>query len=148
MSRAIPEGVHSITPALTIDGAAAAMEFYKKALGAVELMRAPDPSGTKIWHAAMKIGDSQFFLNDEFPDMGSKANVTKLWIYCEGVDAAFQRAVDAGAKVHQPLGDMFWGDRMGTVVDPWGNQWTLAQHVKDVTPEEMRKATEAFAKKA
>ncbi len=144
MTRAIPEGMHTITPALTIDGAAAAMEFYKQAFGATELMRAPDPSGKKVWHAAMKIGDSQFFLNDTFPEMGSTANHTKLWVYLEGVDAAFKRAVEAGAKVHQPINDMFWGDRMGTVVDPWGNQWTLAQHVKDMTPDEQKHAADAF----
>jgi uncharacterized glyoxalase superfamily protein PhnB len=148
MTTALPEGLRTLTPALTIDGCAEAMEFYKRALGAVEMMRAPDPSGQKVWHAAMQVGDSRFFLNDWFPDMGSPPNRSRMWIYLtDGVDAAFKRAVDAGAKVHMPLGDMFWGDRLGTVVDRWGNEWTFAQHMRDVSPEEMRKAAEAFAKK-
>jgi uncharacterized glyoxalase superfamily protein PhnB len=145
--RAIPEGLHTLTASMTLDGAAEAMEFFKKAFGAVEMMRAPDPSGKKVWHAAMRIGDSTFFLNDVFPDMGATPNKTRMWIYLEGVDHAFKRAVEAGATVRQPLGDMFWGDRVGTVADRWGNEWTIAQHMRDVSPEEMKKATEAFGKK-
>lgn len=140
MTKAVPEGMHTVTPALTIDGAAEAMAFYARAFGAVEIMRAPDPSGAKIWHAAMRIGDSTIFVNDAFPEMGSLPNKTKLWIYLDGVDAAWKRATDAGMKIHMPLGDMFWGDRIGTVEDQWGNQWTLAQHVKDMSPGEMQKA--------
>jgi uncharacterized glyoxalase superfamily protein PhnB len=113
MARAIPEGLRSVTPSLTIDGCAEAIEFYKKAFGAVEVQRAPDPSGKKIWHAQIRIGDSAVFLNDAFPEMGSAPGTGSLWIYTDDVDAAFRRAVDAGAQVRMPLGDMFWGDRMG-----------------------------------
>jgi uncharacterized glyoxalase superfamily protein PhnB len=144
MAKAVPEGLRTLTPALTVEGAAQAIEFYKKAFGAVELMRAPDPTGQKIWHASLRIGDSQFFINDPFPDMGGGANKTRLWIYLEGVDAAFKRAVDAGAQAKMPVADMFWGDRLGTVMDRWGNEWTIAQHTKDLTPDEVKKAQDAF----
>ena len=144
MTKAIPEGLHSITPALTVDGAAKAIEFYQRAFGAEEVMRAPDPSGQKIWHAAVRIGNSQFFINDTFPEMGATAQVSRLWIYLEGVDAAFKRAVDAGASVKMPPADMFWGDRLAAVKDPFGNEWTIAQHVKDMTPAEMEQAQADF----
>jgi PhnB protein len=142
--RAVPEGLHTVTASLAIDGASDAIAFYKKAFGAEEVMRAPDPSGKKIWHASIRIGDSQIFVNDVFPDMGGGAQKGKLWLYLENVDAAFKRATDAGATVRMPLADMFWGDRLGTVVDKWGNEWTLAQHIKDMTPEEMKAAQDAF----
>src|SRR5258708_2137618 len=137
MARAIPEGLHSLTAQMSVEGAAEAIEFYKKAFGAVEIFRAPDPSGKKIWHAAMKIGDSQFFINDTFPEMGGKRNKPCLWLYVDGVDAAWKRALDAGVKMRMPIGDMFWGDRIGTVTDRWGNEWTLAQHMRDLTPEQV-----------
>jgi PhnB protein len=143
--RAIPEGMHSVTTQLTLKGCSEAIEFFKKALGAVEVSRAIDPSGTKVWHAALRIGDSTIFCNDDFPEMGGGPKVAHLWIYGENVDAAFKRAVDAGAKVVMPLADMFWGDRMGVVADQWGNQWSLAQRVQDLTPEQLKKAGEAFA---
>jgi PhnB protein len=142
--KAVPEGLHTVTAALAVDGASEAIEFYKKAFGAEEVMRAPDPSGKKIWHAQIRIGDSQVFVNDVFPEMGGSANITRLWIYVENVDSLFKRATDAGATVKWPLNDMFWGDRIGCVVDKWGNEWSLAQHVKDQTPEEMKKAQDAF----
>jgi uncharacterized glyoxalase superfamily protein PhnB len=142
--KAVPEGLHTVTAALTIDGAADAIAFFTKAFGAEEVMRAPDPSGKKIWHAAVRIGDSQFFVNDAFPEMGAGANTSRLWIYVDDVDALFKRATEAGASVKMPLGDMFWGDRLGTVVDKWGNEWTLAQHIKDMTPAEMKAAQDAF----
>jgi PhnB protein len=142
MAKGIPEGLRSVTPALTIDGCAEAIEFYKKAFGAVEVVRAPDPSGKKIWHAQIRIGDSAIFVNDAFPEMGSALGPASLWIYSENVDTAFKRAADAGAQVKMPLADMFWGDRMGSLMDRWGNRWTLAQHMTDMTPEEMERATE------
>jgi uncharacterized glyoxalase superfamily protein PhnB len=145
MPKPIPEGLRSITPALALDGCSEAIEFYKKAFGAVEESRAPDPSGKKIWHAQLRIGDSAIFVNDTFPDMGPPTGPASLWIYTENVDAAFKRAVDAGAQVKMPLADMFWGDRMGTVADRWGNRFSLAQRTKDMKPEEMRLAGEAFA---
>jgi uncharacterized glyoxalase superfamily protein PhnB len=143
MVKAIPEGMHTVTPQLTVEGAAEAIEFYKKALGARENMRAPDPSGKKIWHSSLSIGDSTIFLNDAFPEMGGNAHPTNLWLYFDNVDAAFKRAVDAGMKVMMPLADQFWGDRMGHVSDRWGNRWTLAQHVKDMSPEDMKKAQDS-----
>jgi PhnB protein len=145
MPKPIPEGLRSVTPQITIDGCAEAIEFYKKALGAVEVSRAPDPSGKKVWHAEIRIGDSAIFVNDTFPEMGGGAAPTSMWLYSAEVDAAFQRAVAAGAKVLMPVTDMFWGDRMGTVADKWSNRWSFAQRVKDLTPDEMRKAGEAAA---
>jgi len=140
----IPEGLHSITPSLTIDGAAEAIEFYKRAFGATELTRALDPTGKKIWHAMLRIGDSCFFVNDTAPEMGSVARPTKLWIYAAGVDAAFKRAVDAGGKPAMQPADMFWGDRMSQVTDRWGNEWFLAEHTQDMTPAQMQKAQDSF----
>ena len=142
--RAIPEGLHAVTPALTIDGCAKAIDWYRKALGAEEITRFADPSGQKIWHAMIRIGDSTLFVNDAFPDMGGPPLPTRLWIYGENVDRAWQRAVDAGAKIKMPLADMFWGDRMGTIIDPFGNEWSLAQRIKDMTPAEMKQAQDAF----
>jgi uncharacterized glyoxalase superfamily protein PhnB len=146
MSKAkpIPEGLHTVTAQLTIDGASDAIAFYQKAFGAEEVSRAPDPSGRKIWHAEVRLGDSRVFVNDAFPEMGGAANVTRLWVYSENVDALYNRALDAGAKVKMPLADMFWGDRLGTVVDAWGNEWTLAQRLKDLTAAEMQQAQDAF----
>jgi uncharacterized glyoxalase superfamily protein PhnB len=144
MTKPVPEGLHTVTAQLNVEGAADAIEFYKKAFGAVEVMRAPDPSGKKIWHAHIRIGDSAIFINDTFPDMGGGANKTSLWIYTDKVDAAYKRAVDAGCTVRMALADMFWGDRMGSLTDKWGNDWTIAQHMKDLSPEEMKKAQDAF----
>jgi PhnB protein len=141
---AVPPGMHTVIPVLTIKGCAEAIEFYKKAFGAEEMSRAPDPSGKFIWHAALRIGDSTIFLSDEMPEQGVTARPSQLWLYLDGVDAAFKRASSAGCKVTMPLADMFWGDRMGKVEDKWGNDWSLAQHIKDLTPQEMRAAQNAF----
>ena len=140
----IPDGYHTITPQLAIDGAAKAIEFYKKALGAEEIMRAPDPSGQKIWHAVLQVGNSRIFVNDVFPEMDPVGHKSSFWLYVDNCDQAFKRAVDAGCKALMPVADMFWGDRMGHVADPFGQQWTLATHVKDMSPEEMKKAEQAF----
>lgn len=139
----VPEGFHTITPQLTIDGAAKAIDFYKAAFGAEEVSRAPDPSGQKIWHSHLRIGDSAIFVNDVFPEMGAKQSEASLWLYVPDVDAWFKRAVDAGATPAMPPVDAFWGDRMAHVVDPFGQKWTIATHVKDMTPEEMQKAQDA-----
>ncbi len=144
MAKAVPEGMHTITAQLAMDGCDKAIEWYKKAFGAELLSRAPDPSGKKVWHASMKIGTSVFFVNDVIPEMGGGVQTASLWIYAENIDSWFKRAVDAGAKVTMPMADMFWGDRMGAVADPFGNKWNLAQHVKDMTPDEMKKAQDAF----
>jgi PhnB protein len=147
MTKPIPEGIRTLTPQLSMDGCAEAIEFYKKAFGAEEIHRAPDPSGKKIWHAQLKIGDSMLFLNDTFPEMGGAASKASIWVYSDNVDKAFKRAVDAGAQVKMPLADMFWGDRTGQVTDKWGNSWNFAQHMRDVSPDEMKRATEELGKK-
>jgi PhnB protein len=142
--RAVPEGFHTITPQLSLDNAAEAIEHYKKAFGAEERSRAIDPSGKKVWHCELRIGDSVLFVNDYFPEMGGKAFPASLWLYVENVDQAFKRAVDAGCKVAMPVSDMFWGDRYGKVTDKWGNEWGLSSRTKDMTPDEMKTAEKAF----
>jgi uncharacterized glyoxalase superfamily protein PhnB len=151
--KAIPDGYHTITPHLTVRDANRALEFYKKAFGAEVLHVAPAPGG-KVMHAALKIGDSILMLNDEFPEYGGDRAPTAaagsgvaLHIYLENVDAAFERALSAGATVKMPLMDMFWGDRYGTVIDPFGHKWSLATHNRDMSQEEMQAEQEkAFAK--
>ena len=149
MVKAVPDGMSTMTPQLSVEGAAAAIDFMKKVFGAEELARAPDPSGKKIWHAMLKIGTSTLFVNDLFPEMGAtKPQNAQLWIYSDNVDAMFKRAVAAGATETMPLGDMFWGDRMGKVKDAWGNEWALAQRVKDLSSEEIKKAEADFIAKS
>lgn len=140
MAKGVPEGLHTVTPALTIDGAAEAITLYEKALGAKVISLAPDPSGKKIWHAELSLGDSRIFVNDAFPDQGAVPVAAKLWIYCEDVDAACQRAAGAGLKVTSPPTDMFWGDRFCALADRWGNQWILATRTKTLSPGELEKA--------
>ena len=141
----IPKDMHTITPHLVCDGAAEAIEFYKKAFNAVEHARMQTPDG-KIMHAMVRIGDSNVMLVDEFPDYGSigpnklKGTPVTLHMYVQDVDQAFAQAVDAGAAVKMSVENQFWGDRYGIVTDPFGHSWSLATHVKDVTPEEMTAA--------
>ena len=148
-AQAIPKGHHSVTPSLFVAGAAKAIDFYKKALGAEELMRFPAPDGT-IMHAELRIGDSIIMLADEMPDQGGRSpksiggTPVSFFLYGENVDAAWTRAVDAGAKPIVPLADQFWGDRTGCLEDPFGHQWWLAQHIQDLTPEELQKNAESF----
>jgi PhnB protein len=139
----IPEGLHTITPHLVVKGAAQAIDFYKKAFGAVERARMPGPNGT-IMHASIKIGDSSLFLNDEMPGMeGGTSPMTvggtsvALALYVPDCDKVFNQAVSAGAKVTMPLADQFWGDRYGQVKDPYGHLWSIATHMEDLTPQEM-----------
>jgi PhnB protein len=138
----IPEGYHTITPYLVIKGASAAIDYYTKAFGAVETVRMPAPGGT-IGHAELKIGDSMVMLADEQQDMGHRSPKTiggtavSLVLYVEDVDAVFKRAVDAGAKTVRPVENQFYGDRMGTLEDPYGHVWSIGTHVEDVSPEEM-----------
>jgi PhnB protein len=137
----IPEGYHTVTPFLSVQGAAEAIEFYKRAFGAVERGRMADPKGT-VMHAEIKIGDSVIMLADA--TMGPPTQAS-LHIYVDDVDAAWQKAVSAGAKVEMPLDNMFWGDRYGMLADAWGNRWSLATHKEDLREEEMRKrAAEAM----
>ena len=145
----IPQGYHTITPSLVVQGGAKALEFYQKAFGAEETLRMPGPGGT-IMHAEFRIGDSVLMLMDEMPDMGSKSpkalggTSVGFYVYVENVDAAWKRAVDAGAKQVMPLQDMFWGDRTGCVEDPFGHKWNLATRKENLTPEEIKKRAGAF----
>lgn len=145
----VPDGYHTVTPYLVVDDASAAIAFYTRAFGAQELFRLP--MGAKIGHAEIRIGDSAVMLSDEWPDMqalGPKARggaTASFLIYCEDVDAAFARATGAGATSDKPPENQFWGDRMATVVDPFGHKWMLATHVEDVTPEDMRKHMESWS---
>jgi PhnB protein len=150
---AVPEGHHTVTPSLTLDNAAEAIDWYKRALGAEEMGRAVGPDG-KIMHAELRIGDSRIMLNDAM--MGSKGprgmggSPASLWLYVEDCDALFNRAVAAGGKVaNGPMGqmqDQFWGDRCGMFTDPHGYQWTIATHKEDLTPDEMQQRQDAFMK--
>jgi PhnB protein len=150
--KAVPDGFHSITPHLTVRDATRALEFYQKAFGAEVLDVSPAPGG-KVMHATIKIGDSILMLNDEFPEYGGDRAPTAaagsgvaLHIYLENVDAAFERALSAGATVKMPLRDQFWGDRYGTVIDPFGHKWSLATHTRDMSQEEIQQEQEkAFA---
>ena len=141
-----PEGVRSVTPNLILRDCARAIEFYKQAFGAKELSRAIAPDGKSVWHATLKIGDSLIFMNDPMPGEAAKEPSGQLWVYGPDVDGRFEKAVQAGGKPVMPVADMFWGDRMGMLVDPFGQAWTLATHAKDMTQEQMRKAGEEFAK--
>jgi PhnB protein len=149
--RAIPEGYHTITPYLTCKSSAQAIDFYKSVFGAKEIMRMVGPDG-KIGHAEIQVGDSRVMLADEFPGMScaptpGATNPSALFLYLENVDATFNRAVSAGAKVDMPLANQFWGDRYGKLTDPFGHQWSLAQHVEDVSPDEMMRRQKEFAAK-
>jgi PhnB protein len=144
----VPENYHTITPYLVVDGAAKAIDFYKKAFGATELMRMPAPED-KIGHAELKIGDSVVMLSDAIKEMGHKSPKTlggtpiTLLIYVNDVDATVAGALQAGAETLRPVEDQFWGDRMGGVTDPFGHQWFVATHIEDVSPEEMERRMEA-----
>jgi uncharacterized glyoxalase superfamily protein PhnB len=147
----IPEGFHTITPHLIIKGAGQAIEFYKKAFDAEELFRMPGPDGKSVMHAEVKIGGSILMVADEFPDYGclgpksiGNSPVT-IHLYVKDADAAYAKAVKAGATATMPLQDMFWGDRYGKLTDPFGHHWSIATHKEDVAPDECaRRAAAAF----
>ena len=147
---AIPHGYHTVTPHLTVCGAADAIAFYERAFGARERGRMASPDGKTIMHAELQIGNSILFLADEFPDMGCRAPQTlggatgTLHLYVRNVDQAFERAVAAGAQVRMPVTDMFWGDRYAKVADPFGHEWGLATHKEDVSAREIGRRAEAF----
>ncbi len=150
MVKPIPEGYPQVTPYLCIDGAGAAIEFYRDVFGATERMRMPAPDDT-IGHAEVQIGDSVIMLSDEFPDMGMRGPKTlggtpvTLSVYVDDVDTVFDRAVSAGATAVRPVEDQFYGDRSGQFEDPFGHHWSVASHIEDVPPEEMAKrAAEAM----
>ena len=143
----IPEGYHSVTPYLSIKGAVKALEYYKKAFGAIELFRMEHEG--RIGHAEIKIGDSPIMLADEYPEMGSVSPQTLggspvgIMIYVENVDTVFKQAIDAGGVEKKALQDQFYGDRSGTLTDPFGHVWTVATHVEDLSPEEIEKRVAA-----
>ena len=144
----VPEGYHTATPYLIVKGAADAIEFYKRAFGATEVLRLAEPGG-RVGHAEIKIGDSHIMLADEFPEINQRSPQTlggspvSIMLYDEDVDARVEQAIKAGAKLFRPIKDQFYGDRVGGVEDPFGYQWFIATHVEDVTPEEMRRRAAA-----
>ena len=155
MSQAIPQGQEGLIPHLVCEGCADAIEFYKKAFGATEVCRVPAPDGKRIMHASILIDGRPLFLVDDFPEFCSgKSESPKalggspvtIHRFVQDCDAAIRRAQDAGATVKMPPADMFWGDRYGVVVDPFGHQWSLATHLRDLTPEQVNEGMqEAFA---
>ena len=145
----IPEGYHTLTPHMTVHDANKAIDYYKKAFGAKEIARMPGPGG-KVMHAEIQIGDSRIMLNDEFPEMGGNrsaktigATPVTLTLYVEDVDKVFNQAIGAGGKATMPVADMFWGDRYGTLEDPFGHHWAVATHKEDLKPEEVMKRAQA-----
>ena len=150
MVQPIPEGYRNVNVILTVDDGQKAIDFYQKAFGAKELSRLP--MGDKIGHAELQIGDTRFMLNDEFPEWGNLSPKSRggtsvgLLIYSDDVDNAFRQAIDAGAETAMPVEDQFWGDRMGTVTDPFGHKWSIATHVEDVPPEQFEERMRASMK--
>jgi PhnB protein len=150
--KAVPDGFHTIVPHLTVKGASQAIEFYKKAFAAEEMVRLPGPDGKSLMHASIKIGDSVLFLVDEDPERGClgpqnrDGSPVTIHLYVEDVDAVFDQAVSAGAQVSMPVADAFWGARYGRLIDPFGHSWSLATQKENLTPEEIGKRAEtAFA---
>jgi PhnB protein len=151
MAHPIPTGFSAITPHLVIKGASEAIDFYKRAFGATELCRMPFPGPDgqmKLGHAELQIGDSKLFLADEFPGKGGSGpqgdSPVTIHLYVTDANAAFDQAVEAGATVLMPLMDMFWGDRFGKLVDPFGHHWSIAEHLEDPTPEQMQERMAAM----
>jgi PhnB protein len=147
----VPPGHYTVTPHLVLRNTAKAIEFYKKAFGAVEVMSMPGPDGKGVMHAEIKIGNSFLYMADEWPGMDVAApekiggTTVSIHLYVPNADALFNQAVAAGAKVVMPMTDMFWGDRFGKLTDPFGHSWSIATHVEDVAPEEMgKRAAEAM----
>ena len=153
--KSIPEGYHTVTPTFVFKDSRKALEFYKKAFGAVETFVMPGPGGKRVLHASMKIGNSNIMMSDENREMPCRSAETlggspiSFYLYVEDADAAFKKAAAAGAVVQTPLQDSFWGDRIGSVKDPFGYSWTFATHTKDLTPEQIAKgAEEAMAQQS
>ena len=148
MTKPIPEGYHTVTPHIAVDGAADAIEYYKKAFGAKERMRMEGPGGM-IAHAEIEIGDSLVMLSDPFPQSTVKSprslggTSASIFLYVKDVDAVVKQAVEAGAEIVIEPQDQFWGDRFGTITDPFGHTWSVATHIEDVPPEEMAKRAKA-----
>jgi uncharacterized glyoxalase superfamily protein PhnB len=150
MTKAIPEGYHSVTPMFVFKDACKAIEFYKRAFGAEEHYTMPWPDGKGVMHAEIQIGNSFIMMGEEMPQQSCKSAETmggspvSFYIYVENVDEAFRIASDAGAVTVMPVQDMFWGDRTGTLQDPFGYSWTIATHIKDMTPQEIREGAQSF----
>lgn len=148
--KAIPKGFHTVTPCLTLKNSLEAIEFYKKAFEAKELGVFPAPDGRSTMHAVIQIGDSILMMGDERPGQDCKSAETlgaspiSLFMYVPNVDAAFEQAVAAGAAVVMPVADMFWGDRAGTLKDPFGYAWTIATHTRDLTQDEIQEGAQSF----
>jgi len=149
-AKAIPDGYHTVTPYLIVNGAADAIDFYKRAFGATEVMRMPDQKG-RIGHAEIRVGDSVIMMADQHHEMGYRdprslgGTSVSIVLYVENVDTVFDRAIKAGAKSQRPVADQFYGDRMGTLEDPFGHVWTIGTHIEDVSPEEMKRRMAAMA---
>jgi PhnB protein len=147
-TKPVPKGYRTVTPYLIVKGAADAIEFYKRAFGATEMLRMADSQG-RVGHAEIKIGDSVIMLADEQPSMGYRGPRTlggssvSILLYLEDVDRVFERAVKAGGRALRPVTDQFYGDRSGTLEDPFGHVWTVATHIEDVSPEEMKRRAES-----
>jgi PhnB protein len=153
--RPIPDGYHTLTPHLVVNDASKAIEFYKKAFGAEEIRRVPGPDGKSLIHAELQVGDSRLLLVDEFQEMNCRGpksiggSPVTIHMFVDDVDAAFDKAVEAGAEVTMPLADMFWGDRYGMLTDPFGHYWSMATHKENLTPEEVgKRAQAAFSESA
>jgi PhnB protein len=150
-AKAVPDGYHSVTPYLVVDGGAKAIDFYKRVFHATERMRMPSPGG-KVGHAELTIGDATIMLADEHPEMGARGPrafggaAVSLHLYVEDVDATVKAAVAAGAKLLRPVEDKFYGDRSGTIEDPFGHHWHVSTHKEDVPPDEMARRAGAMAK--
>lgn len=153
MVKPIPDGYHTVTPHITVNDAKKALDFYKAAFGAQVIVSMPGPGGQGVMHAEIKIGDSMIMLNDEWPGMGEKSpqslggHTASIFLYVEDVDSLYAKALATGGTGRVPVTDMFWGDRMGRVVDPFGQEWAIATHKEDVSPEEIEKRAEAFMSK-
>lgn len=147
-AKPIPEGYHTLTPYLAVEDASRAIDFYKRAFGAEEVVRMPGPDG-KIGHAELQVGDSKLMLSDPFPQSNVRppsergGPTASVFMYVEDADATFEQAKSAGATVVMELEDMFWGDRFGTLADPFGHVWSLATHKEDLSPEEMAERSKA-----
>lgn len=151
MTTPVPEDFHTITPQIVVKGVASAIDWYTKALGAHELLRNTGPDGTSIMHSELLLGDSRFFVVDEFP--GSMSSPTSLGgtpvtlhLYVRDVDALFNRAVEAGATVLMPVADQFWGDRYGMLLDPFGHRWSMASRIEDLSPKKLQDRAKAWVK--
>jgi len=150
----VPEDFHTITPHLVVRGVARAIDFYQRAFGAAELYRNIAPDGISIMHSEMLLGDSRFFVNDEFLDWGifspetTNGSPVTLHLYVEDVDAVFNQAARAGAEVLMPLENAFWGDRYGILKDPFGHRWSVASRLEDLSPTEVQKRAREFTSKA